>query len=48
MYYFSNIFSNIAKRWGLTAPSVPWSSILVTWSYVIRPNCGFSSWLWRN
>jgi len=23
MYYFSNKFSKIAKRWGLSAPSAP-------------------------
>jgi len=48
MHYFSNKFSKIAKRWRLSAPSVSSSSILVTWSYVICPNCGFPSWLWRN
>jgi len=39
-HYFSNKFSKIAKRWGC------W--ILVTWSYVMGPNCVFSSWLWQN
>jgi len=46
MHYFSNKFSKIAKHWGLTAPGE--SSILMTWSYVIWLNCGFSRWLWRN
>jgi len=48
MYYFSNKFSEIAKRGGLSASSTIKSSLLVTWSFVIWPNCVFSSWLWRN
>jgi len=40
MHYFSNKFTKIAKRLKF--------SILVTWSYVICSNCGFSSGLWRN
>jgi len=48
MHYFSNKFSKFAKRWELSALSAPQSSILVTWSYVIWPSCGFTNWLWRN
>jgi len=50
MQHFStgNIFSKIAKRcMGLFAPSALKSSILVTWSSVIWPNCGFSSWYYN-
>jgi len=47
MHCFSNKILEIAKRWELSAPA-PHTSILVTWSYVIWPNCGFLSWLWRN
>jgi len=46
--YFNNKFSKIAKSWGLSASSAPLTSILVTWSYGICPNCGFSNGLWRN
>jgi len=35
MHYFSNKFSKIAKRWGLSAPSASWPLILVTWSFVM-------------
>jgi len=48
MHYFSNKFSKIAKRCGLSAPSASYVSILVTWSFVIWSNSGFWSWLWRN
>jgi len=36
---------------GGSPPPVPLNlpyCLLVTWSKVIWPNCGFSSWLWRN
>jgi len=48
MHYFSNKFLNIVKSWGLSAPSALKSSILVTWSCVMWPNCVFLSWLWWN
>jgi len=44
MHYNYNKFSKIAKRW----PQRRLSSILLTWSRVICPNCSFSDWLWRN
>jgi len=43
MHYFSNKFSKIAKRWGLSVELFE-SSIWVSWSCVIWPNCGFSNW----
>jgi len=48
MHYLSNKFSKIAKLWGLSAPSASLIFNLMSRSYVIWPNCGFSSWLWRN
>jgi len=45
MHYFSNKFSKIARRLGAFRPQRS-LTILVTWSSVIWPNCGFSSWLW--
>jgi len=48
MQYFSNKFSKIIKRWGLTASASLnlqywWPE--VTW---FDQNLGFSSWLWWN
>jgi len=48
MHYFSNKFSKIAKHQGFSALSFLSSSILVTWSCMIWPNCGLSNWLWVN
>jgi len=43
MHYFSNKFSKILKRKGLSAPCAPLPLILVTWSWVIWSNCGLSN-----
>jgi len=37
MHYFSDKFSKIAKRLGLSAPSAAYPSMLITWSSVIWP-----------
>jgi len=49
MHYFSNKFSKIAKHWGLSAaPQHPLIFNFGELKLRIWPNCGFSSWLWRN
>jgi len=45
MHYFRNKFSKIAKYWGHSTRQRPLTSILVTKSCVIWPNCVFSKWL---
>jgi len=47
MHSFSNKFSKIAKRWGLSTPSP--LNIRFWWPEVVRwQNFIFSSWLWLN
>jgi len=41
--YFSNKFSKIAKRWGLSASYALFPSILVIWRCVIWQNCVFQT-----